>query len=77
MGCTLCALFDPLPDSARCYILSHGELILNLNVGAHTDDLRCLFFTALLLQRSQPMLVQENQPVKDIDLTCLGDVPNQ
>ena len=37
--------------------------------------LACLFFTALLFQRSQSILVQENQPVKDIDLTCFKTFP--
>ena len=39
--------------------------------GRPYDDLSCLFFTALLLQRSQSILVQENQLVKDFDLTCI------
>ena len=34
------------------------------------DNLSCLCFTALWLQQSQATLVQENQPAKDIDLTC-------
>ena len=38
-------------------------------------DLSCLFFTAPLLQRSQSILVQENQPVKDFDLTCFKTFP--
>ena len=43
--------------------------------GCPYNDLSCLFFTALLLQRSQSILVQENQPVKDIDLTCFKTFP--
>ena len=43
--------------------------------GRPYDDLSCLFFTALWLQRSQSILVQENQPVKDIDLTCFKTFP--
>ena len=39
------------------------------------NDLSCLFFTVLLLQRSQSMLVQENQPVKDVHLTCFKMFP--
>ena len=38
-------------------------------------NLSCLFFTALWLQRSQSILVQENQPVKDFDLTCFKTFP--
>ena len=34
------------------------------------DNLSCLCFTALWLQLSQSFLIQENQPAKDIDLTC-------
>ena len=34
------------------------------------DTLSCLFLSALWLQRSQSILVQETQPAKDIDLTC-------
>ena len=43
--------------------------------GRPYDDLSCLFFTTLLIQRSQSILVQENQPVKDIDLTCFQTFP--
>ena len=39
------------------------------------DALSCLFFTALWLQRSQSILVQETQPAKDIDLTCFKSCP--
>ena len=45
--------------------------------GRPKNDLSCLFFTALLLHRSQSMLVQENQPVKDIQSDLLQGVPNQ
>ena len=34
-----------------------------------------LFFTALWLQRSQSILVQEIRPAKDIDLTCFKTFP--
>ena len=34
------------------------------------DNLSCLLFTALWLQQSQSILVQEIQLAKDIDLTC-------
>ena len=39
------------------------------------DNLSCLLFTALWLQLSQSVLVQENQPAKDIDLTCFETFP--
>ena len=39
------------------------------------DNLSCLCFTALWLQQSQSMLVQEIQPAKDIDLTCFKTFP--
>ena len=39
------------------------------------DNLSCLIFTALWLQQSQSILVQENQPTKDVDLTCLKTFP--
>ena len=39
------------------------------------NDMSCLFFTALLLQRSQTILVQENQPVTDSDWTCFKTFP--
>ena len=41
------------------------------------DNLSCLCFTALWLQQSQSILMQENQPAKDIDLTCLKTFPIQ
>ena len=34
--------------------------------GRSYDDLSCLFFTALMLQQSLSILVQENPTVKDI-----------
>ena len=39
------------------------------------DNLSCLFFTALWLQRSQSIMVQEIRPAKDIDLTCFKTLP--
>ena len=39
------------------------------------DNLSCLLFTALWLQQSQSLLVQEIQPAKDIDLTCYKTLP--
>ena len=39
------------------------------------DNLSCPCFTALWLQQSQSTLVQENQPAKDIDLTCFKTFP--
>ena len=41
--------------------------------GRPYDTMSSLFFTALWLQRSQSILVQEVQPAKDIDLTCYRD----
>ena len=38
--------------------------------GRPCDTMSFLFFTALWLQRSQSLLMQENHPAKDIDLTC-------
>ena len=38
--------------------------------GRPFHGLSCLFITALLIQRSQSKLVQENQPVKYFDQTC-------
>ena len=43
--------------------------------GRPCDALSCLFFTALWLQRSQSILVQEIQPAKDLDLTCFKTFP--
>ena len=43
--------------------------------GRPFNDLSCLFFASLLLQRSESNLVQENQAVKDIDLTCFKTFP--
>ena len=39
------------------------------------DTLSCFFFSALWLQRSQFILVQEIQSPKDINLTCLKTFP--
>ena len=39
------------------------------------DNLSFLCFTALWLQQSQSLLMQENQPGKDIDLTCFKTFP--
>ena len=39
------------------------------------DTMSCLFFTALWLQRSQSILVQETPSAKDIDLTCYKMFP--
>ena len=39
------------------------------------DNLSCLCFTALWLQQGQSILVQENQPAKDINLTCFKTFP--
>ena len=39
------------------------------------DILSCLCFTALWLQQGQSILVQENQPAKDINLTCFKTFP--
>ena len=39
------------------------------------DNLSCLCFTALWLQQNQSILVQENQPAKDIVLTCFKTFP--
>ena len=41
------------------------------------DNLSCLFFIALWLEQSQSILVQENQPAKDIDLTYFKTFPNK
>ena len=39
------------------------------------DTLSCFFFSALWLQRSQSILVQEIQSAKDIDVTCFKTFP--
>ena len=39
------------------------------------NNLSCLCFNALWLQQRQSFLVQENQPEKDIDLTCFKTFP--
>ena len=39
------------------------------------DTLSCFFFSALWLQRSQSLLVQEIQSAKDIDMTCFKTFP--
>ena len=39
------------------------------------DNLSCLCLTALWLQQSHSILVRENQPAKDIDLTCFKTFP--
>ena len=44
--------------------------------GRPSDTLLCLFFTALWLQQSQSILVQEIQPAKDFDLTCRCPKPS-
>ena len=49
--------------------------ILFYECGRPCDALSCLFFSALWLQSNQSLLVQENQPVKDIDLTCFKTLP--
>ena len=38
--------------------------------GRTCDTMSCLFFTALWLQRSQSLMVQEVQSAKDVNLTC-------
>ena len=43
--------------------------------GSTCEAWLCLFFTALWLHRSQSILVQEIQPVKDINLTCCKTFP--
>ena len=45
--------------------------------GRPCDNLSCLFFTALWLQQSQPILVQETWQPKDIDLTCYKTLPTK
>ena len=45
--------------------------------GRPYDTMSSLFFTALWLQRSQSILVQEIQPAKDIDLTCCKTLPTK
>ena len=43
--------------------------------GHPVDALSCLFFSALLVQQSQSLSVQEIQSAKDIDLTCFMTFP--
>ena len=43
--------------------------------GRPVDALSCLFFSALLVQQSQSLSVQEIQSAKDIDLTCFMTFP--
>ena len=45
--------------------------------GRPCDTMSSLFFSALLLQRNQSVLVQEIQPAKDIDLTCINTLPTK
>ena len=45
--------------------------------GRPYDTILSLFFTALWLQRSQSLLVQEIQPAKDIDLACCKTLPTK
>ena len=51
--------------------------VLFLNVGAHAMYylVSCLFFTVLLLQSIQSIVVLEAQSAKDIDLTCFKTFP--
>ena len=53
--------------------LSPGK-ILYVNVGP-CGTMSCFFFSALWLQRSQSLLVQEIQSAKDIDMTCSKMLP--
>ena len=71
MGSTFCALFDSLPDRN---ILPPGGSSIH-ECGRPYDTMSCLFFTALWLQQSQSILMQEIQPAKDIDLTCFKTFP--
>ena len=57
-------------DSASC----SREDSRNERVGP-CDTLSCFFFSALWLQRSQSILVQEIQSAKDIDVTCFNTFP--
>ena len=43
--------------------------------GRPCDALSCLFFSALWLQQSQSLLVQDIQSAKNIDLTCIKTFP--
>ena len=45
--------------------------------GRPHDTMSSLFSTALWLQRSQSILVQEIQPAKDINLTCYKTLPTK
>ena len=74
MGFTLCALFDSLLDCV-CDATTCPRENPQSEFSRPCDNLSCLFFTALWLQRSQSMLVQEIRPAKDIDLTCFKTLP--
>ena len=45
--------------------------------GRPCATMSCLFFTSLWLQQSQPILMQEIQLAKDIDLTCYKTLPTK
>ena len=54
-----------LHDSTSCSRENYRD-----ECGRPCDTLPCLFFSALWLQRSQSVLVQEIQLAKNIDMTC-------
>ena len=53
-------------NHACCYALLYG---------GPCDNTSCLFFTALWLQHSLSILVQEIQPAKNFNLTCFKTLP--
>ena len=75
MGSTFCAFHDTLPDLARRNTLLREDLSFECDHFCHTS--LCLSFTALWLQQSQSILVQETWQPKDIDFTCYKTLPTK
>ena len=71
--------FTPVLSLSRCIIVHDaascsGESSFS-ECECTGETLSCLFFIALWLQNIQPLVVQEAQSTKDIDLTCFKTFP--
>ena len=75
VGSTFCALYDSLPDCARRNILPREDPLYEC--GRPCDTMSCLFFTALWLQQSQSVLMQEIQFSQGYRFDLLQDVADQ
>ena len=74
MGSAFCALHDSLADCARRNILPREDPLFECDRLCGTTP--CLF-TALWLQQSQSILMQEIDLGKAIDLTCYQTLPTR